>query len=273
MSEGDHFSVEIEKIKEALQADVIYGNNLSENTVAGVYASDLMSDVLAYGKSGSVLLTGLNTIQAAISAHMAEFKAIIFIRGKRPGLEIQKFAEEKDLIILSTKADMFDACINIAKINNKMLPSDERAITDRKEENIITQEFEINGRDFASAGMVSTRIKSILKNIGYNPQLIRRIAISAYEGEMNVVMHALRAAVILTVGEQEVMVSIDDEGKGIPDVELAMQEGYSTSTEEQRAMGFGAGMGLPNMKRNSDNLKIDSMVGKGTRVEMRFFVK
>lgn len=272
MTGGETVSFRLEEIRDALNAEVIYGNSLLGDTATGVYASDLMSDVLAYGKSGSVLLTGLNTMQAVISAHMAEFRAIIFIRGKKPAPEIQVFAEEKDLIILSTKADMFEACVNIARINSKIIPNGKTVITNRKEENIMTQAFDIDGHDFANAGMVSTRIKSILKNIGYDPRLIRRIAISTYEGEMNIVMHAVRGRATLVVGEKEIHVTIDDEGKGIPDVELAMQEGYSTSTEEQRAMGFGAGMGLPNMKKNSDTLKIDSVVGKGTKVQMRFFV-
>jgi anti-sigma regulatory factor (Ser/Thr protein kinase) len=120
--------------------------------------------------------------------------------------------------------------------------------------------------------MVSTQVKSILKKIGFDPKLVRRVAISTYEGEMNVVMHAQRAKVHLSVTPRLIEVVIDDEGKGIPDVELAMQEGYTTATEEMRAMGFGSGMGLPNIKKNSDELKIESEVGKGTRLQMRFSI-
>ncbi|NIM13060.1 MAG: anti-sigma regulatory factor [Candidatus Aminicenantes bacterium] len=140
-------------------------------------------------------------------------------------------------------------------------------------ENISRHEFSIEGNDFASAGLVSTQIKSILKEIGYDIQLIRRIAISIYEGEMNVVMHAVRAKVFLTASDTEIDITIDDEGKGIPDISQAMLPGYSTATEEQRAMGFGAGMGLPNIKKNADHLKISSEVGKGTKLEMTFSVK
>ena len=120
--------------------------------------------------------------------------------------------------------------------------------------------------------MISTQIKTILKSIGYDPQLIRRVAISTYEAEMNVVMHAKRGDVTLTASDKEINVVIKDEGKGIEDIELAMTEGYSTATEEQRAMGFGAGMGLPNIKKNTDKLNIESEVDKGTFIETIFYV-
>jgi serine/threonine-protein kinase RsbT len=263
----------IEKIKQSLQADVIVGEELLNAEITNIYASDLMSDVLAYGKSGACLLTGLNSIQAAISSYMAEFKAIVFLRGKIPGDDIRKFARERGLILLSTKSDMYDACIKIAQINGRLLPSNKTLPAAGMSENITRHEFHIDGNDFASAGLVSTQIKSILKEIGYDIQLIRRIAISIYEGEMNVVMHAVRAKVYLTASDTEIDITIDDEGKGIPDINQAMLPGYSTATEEQRAMGFGAGMGLPNIKKNTDDLKVSSEVGKGTKLEMTFFVK
>jgi serine/threonine-protein kinase RsbT len=271
--EDNNFAIAIEKIRQALHAEIIAGNEFLENKITTIYASDLMSDVLAYGKSGACLLTGLNTIQAAISSYMAEFKAIVFLRGKIPGEDICKFAAEKGMVVLSTKADMFDACIKIAQADGHVIPTARTVGSGEKEDNVTRHEFYIDGKDFASAGMVSTQIKSILKKIGYDLQLIRRIAISTYESEMNVVMHATRAKVFLTASDTEIVVVIDDEGKGIPDIEKALQPGFSTATEEQRAMGFGAGMGLPNIKKNTDDFNISSVVGKGTRLEMRFFVK
>jgi anti-sigma regulatory factor (Ser/Thr protein kinase) len=136
---------------------------------------------------------------------------------------------------------------------------------------LLGHELSIEGNDFANAGMASTKVKSILKKIGFDPKLVRRVAISTYEGEMNVVMHAQRAKVKLAVTPGLIEVVIDDEGKGIPDVDLAMQKGYTTATEEMRAMGFGSGMGLPNIKKNSDELDITSEVGKGTRLRMKFY--
>ncbi|MCF8370615.1 MAG: ATP-binding protein [Bacteroidales bacterium] len=133
--------------------------------------------------------------------------------------------------------------------------------------------FHIDGQDFASAGLVSTQIKAILKSIGYDPILIRRVAISTYEAEMNVVMHAKKADVTLKAGDASIEIIIKDEGKGIANIEMAMKEGYSTATEEQRALGFGAGMGLPNIKKNSDKLDLESTVNVGTTITTTFLVR
>ena len=270
--ERNHF-IEMEKIIEALQADVIVDERSDNRFISGIYASDLMSDVLAYGQSGSILLTGLNTIQAAISAYMAEFKGIIFIRGKAADEEIKKFAKYKGLMLFSTGADMYEACVKIASIEGEVPTITEVTELIKKAEHVSTYTFKIDGQDFASAGMVSTQVKAILKSIGFDPQLIRRVAISTYEAEMNVVMHAKKANVKLMVSDKMINVIISDEGKGIEDIELAMKEGYSTATEEQRAMGFGAGMGLPNIKKNSDKLIIESKVNQGTNIETIFYVK
>jgi len=238
-----------------------------------VYASDLMSDVLAFGKPHSILLTGLATRQAVISAHMAEFNGVVLLRGKKPKDGAEKFARENSLVLLSTELDMYDACIRIDSIKRKRhSPAKTETVKPVREEILLSHEFSIEGNDFADAGMVSTEVKSLLKKIGLDPVLIRRVAISTYEGEMNVVMHARRGKVYLSVSPKIIEVVIDDEGKGIPDVELAMQKGFTTATEEMRAMGFGSGMGLPNIKKNSDELKVESEVGKGTRLEMRFFI-
>jgi len=260
-------------IKDALEASVIEGEDRLDTRVEHIYASDLMSDVLAFGKSNSILLTGLATQQAVISAHMAEFKGVVFIRGKKPKDGSEKFARDNHLILLSTELDMYDACIRIDSVKKgKRLGLKISSAGQKTEEMLLSHEYFIQGNDFANAGMVSTEIKSILKKIGFDPRLVRRVAISTYEGEMNVVMHARKAKVNLSVTPRLIEVVIEDEGKGIPDVELAMQEGYTTATEEMRAMGFGSGMGLPNIKKNSDELLIKSEVGKGTILQMKFFI-
>lgn len=140
------------------------------------------------------------------------------------------------------------------------------------EEVLFSQEFTIIGGDFSKAGSVSTEIKSVLKQIGFDPAIIRRVAISTYEAEMNVVMYANRAKLKFTATPKKIKVEVDDKGQGIKDIELAMQEGYSTATPEMREMGFGAGMGLPNIKKNSDVLEISSVVGEGTKVAITVFV-
>jgi anti-sigma regulatory factor (Ser/Thr protein kinase) len=267
-------TVKIETIKEVLGAEVLEGGDQLDLSVEHVYASDLMSDVLAFGKPDSILLTGLATQQAIISAHMAEFKGVVLIRGKRPKDGAEKFARDNQLVLLTTELDMYDACVKIAAREGvKIAESGSEQLTTASDEILFSNDFVIEGSDFAKAGMVSTEVKSILKKIGFDPKLVRRVAISTYEGEMNVVMHAKRANVSLTVTPKMVEVVIADEGKGIPDVEQAMQEGFTTATEEMRAMGFGSGMGLPNIKRNADDLKVTSEVGKGTTLRIRFNIR
>jgi serine/threonine-protein kinase RsbT len=258
-------------VKDVLEASVLEGNGLLEAEVEYIYASDLMSDVLAFGKPNSILLTGLASQQSIVSAHVAEFKGVVLVRGKKPKDGSQAFAREHHLVLLSTELDMYDSCVRLdsQKRGTGVGPTP-IPIGERLEEMLLTTDFAVEGSDFARAGMVSTEIKAVLKKIGIDPKIVRRVAISTYEGEMNVVMHAIRAIVHLTVTPKVIEVVIDDEGKGIPDINLALQEGFTTSTEEQRAMGFGSGMGLPNIRRNSDDLKISSVVGKGTILQMRF---
>jgi len=132
----------------------------------------------------------------------------------------------------------------------------------------FSREFGVEGGDFYNAGRVSTEIKEILRQIGIGAPTVRRVAIAAYEAEMNVVMYAHRGTVRVEVTPDQVRLLVRDQGPGIENIELAMQEGYSTATEEMREMGFGAGMGLPNIQRNSDRFVIQSEVGVGTKLEI-----
>ena len=135
-------------------------------------------------------------------------------------------------------------------------------------EAVYRQGFSVRGGDFAKAGAAACEIKELLKDLGLASSTVRRAAIVAYESEMNVIMYAREARMDLTVSPGEVHLVIDDRGPGIADVELAMTEGYSTATAEMRELGFGAGMGLPNIQRNADVFTIDSEVGRGTRLEI-----
>ena len=137
-----------------------------------------------------------------------------------------------------------------------------------QDEHILEQEFQVEGGDFIHAGEVSSRIKSYLKEIGVPQEVIRRAAVATYEAEMNVVCYANRGEFYLAIAPDHIKIVVEDEGQGIADIDLAMQEGFSTSDSSIKEMGFGAGMGLPNIKRNTDELHIASVVGKGTRVEM-----
>jgi len=126
----------------------------------------------------------------------------------------------------------------------------------------------VTGHDFLRAGEAASRIKKVLQALNLPPQIVRRASISAYEAEMNIIIHAYRGELALKVSPDAVTIVAEDEGPGIQDIELAMQEGYSTAPDEIREMGFGAGMGLPNMKKSADELTITSSVGQGTRVEI-----
>lgn len=139
-------------------------------------------------------------------------------------------------------------------------------------DNEFSQKYEIESTDFSRAGRVSTGIKELFQEIGIDSSIIRRAAIAIYEAEMNVVMYAERGEVCLTVSPEKIHIRIIDEGQGIKDIALAMQEGFSTATQEMREMGFGAGMGLPNIKKNADKFSLSSVVGRGTTVDILFLL-
>jgi len=133
---------------------------------------------------------------------------------------------------------------------------------------VFRQQFPVKGGDFAKAGTVACLIKDLLKELGLGSQTIRRAAIASYEAEMNIIMYAWEGRMKLAVTPEEVRITADDKGPGIPDIELAMTEGYSTATPEMRELGFGAGMGLPNIRKNADRFRISSRVDRGTRLEI-----
>lgn len=132
----------------------------------------------------------------------------------------------------------------------------------------LKMNFVIDGDDFTAAGEASTAVKMKLKKLGVAPDVIRRVAIAMYEAEINAVIHGGGGEADITIESDKITVVIKDQGKGIADVELAMQEGYSTAPDDVRSLGFGAGMGLPNIKKYTDDMIIDTEVGKGTAVTM-----
>jgi len=138
------------------------------------------------------------------------------------------------------------------------------------DEYVLSQQFEITGGDFGNAGKTSTSIKEILKEIGIEPSIIIRASIALYESEMNIVMYAQRGKVFLNITPEKLHFKIEDQGPGIGNIELAMKEGFSTATDKMREMGFGAGMGLPNIKRNADRFEISSIPDKGTTLDITF---
>ena len=129
--------------------------------------------------------------------------------------------------------------------------------------------FLVDGNDFTSAGQASVQVKKNLRQLGISPDTIRKVSIAMYEGEINMVIHAGGGEADVLVFEDHIEIHLIDKGPGIADIKLAMQEGFSTAPDNIRSLGFGAGMGLPNMKRYTDHMEIESEVGKGTHILMK----
>ena len=135
-------------------------------------------------------------------------------------------------------------------------------------DDFVNFHFDIDGENFTSAGEASVAIKKHLRQMGFAPNVIRQVSVAMYEGEINMVIHANGGSADVNVYCDKIEIILKDNGPGIPDVSLAMQEGYSTAPDNIRSLGFGAGMGLPNMKRYTDEMRIESEVGRGTTVYM-----
>lgn len=131
-------------------------------------------------------------------------------------------------------------------------------------------EYHVEGGDFLNAGNASGNIKKVLKKLNVDTGVLKRVVVALYEAEVNIVAHAYRGTITADISPRKIEIVLDDEGPGIPDIGLAMQQGYSTASTKVREMGFGAGMGLPNIKANVDDMKIETEVGKGTKLTLSF---
>lgn len=138
--------------------------------------------------------------------------------------------------------------------------------------NEIVLNYKVHSDDYSRVGEASSNVKGILKKIGVSPNMVRRVAISMYEGEINMVIHANGGEIEVKISTYGIELILKDKGKGIEDIEKAMQEGYSTASDSARTLGFGAGMGLPNMKKYSDYMNISTKAGEGTTVTMKFYL-
>lgn len=136
----------------------------------------------------------------------------------------------------------------------------------------LTFRYVIDGNDFTRAGEASSSVKNKLKMLGVDNAAIRKVAIAMYEGEINMVIHAEGGEITVTVYDDHISMVLADKGPGIPDIEKALKEGFSTAPEEVRSLGFGAGMGLPNMKKFTDEMQIDTVLGQGTTITMNVFL-
>jgi serine/threonine-protein kinase RsbT len=132
-------------------------------------------------------------------------------------------------------------------------------------------EYTVQAGDFSNAGFASSQIKKVLKQLNVDTSVIKRVVVALYEAEVNIVAHAYEGVIYADIDDQKIVTRLIDKGPGIPDIDRAMQEGFSTASPQVREMGFGAGMGLPNIKKNADNLQVNSKVGVGTEVEITVF--
>ena len=139
-------------------------------------------------------------------------------------------------------------------------------------DDFVRLSYDIDGENFVSAGEASTRVKRSLRQMGFDPEIIRKVSVAMYEGEINMVIHAKGGKATVDVYDDKIVIELADEGPGIPDISLAMQAGFSTAPDNIRSLGFGAGMGLPNMKKYTDEMDIETVVGKGTTVRMTVYV-
>ncbi len=138
---------------------------------------------------------------------------------------------------------------------------------------LLSLHYDVSGTDFTCAGEASSKIKRNLKELGFPTSVIRNVAIAVYEGEINMVIHGGGGVIDVEISPECISIILADQGPGIPDVSLAMQEGYSTAPDNVRQLGFGAGMGLPNIKKYTDEMIIETEVGKGTTIKLKVFVQ
>jgi len=263
----------LSEIRRLLQAEVAEGGELlSDREIVSACASDLMSDALAFGRPGDLLLTGLASAQSVRTADIIGALAIAYVRNKRPDEECRDLARLKRIPLLITGKMMYEACgvlfsHGLPGICDPLPPPRPAGSADPE---TLSRSFEVAGRNFARAGRASMAVKEILEDLGIHVGVIRRASVAAYEAEMNVVMYADSGEMALSVTPDLLYLRVRDRGPGIPNISLAMQEGYSTATPEMREMGFGAGMGLPNIKKNADRFEISSEIGAGTSLDIYF---
>ena len=244
---------------ETLGARVLVGEDRLDQEVRSACGSDMMSDVLAFSKDHSILLTGLCNPQVIRTAEMLDIVCIIFVRGKKPDEVVLHGKGQRTCGTSHRTSDVF--CLRDAVSGRP------RRRCDLMEEALVLN-YEISGDDFTRAGEASSDVKKKLKQMGVNPEAVRKVAIAMYEGEINMVIHANGGTITVEITPEQIRMILDDTGPGIPDVDLAMQAGYSTAPDEVRSLGFGAGMGLPNMKKYTDTMEIDTRLGVGTKITM-----
>lgn len=254
------------EIKDIVNADVLVGHDRKELVITTAFSADLMSDVLAFARPGCLLITGITNSQAVRTAYALDIAAILVCRGKKPLLEAVEIARDLGIPFLATKYIMFETCGRL--FQKGMVGCIKEAHAQKQSKAVPIQEsadsFSVQGKNFAAAGIVSNNIKKSLRAKGIPEDVVRRVAVVAFEAEVNIICYALEGTIEYRITRDAISINAIDRGPGIPDIDQAMQEGYSTADDIIRSLGFGAGMGLANMKKFSDVFDISSEVGRGT---------
>lgn len=265
--------MKLSKIRELLQADMLWGEDLLDTEVVNACGADLMSDILADIKTNAILLTGLTHRQIIQTAVMGEFAAITFVRGKIPSGDVIELAKKEKIPILRTRFPLYETCGILYEAGLKKGHTEEQTLKTSRSEEVESPQamrltYDIIGNDFNNAGKAAEQAKKVLKQIGIDSAVIRKVSIAAYEAEMNIVIHAHKGKLLFGITPIYIELVAEDQGPGIADIQKALEEGYSTAPDRIRELGFGAGMGIPNMKKFTDIFEIDSVIGKGTKVRM-----
>ncbi len=263
-------------IRDILDAEVLYGEDLLDREVKTGFASDLISEMLAHANSGTLLITSLTNPHSIHTALVTDAAGIVFVGGKKPSLSMIRAVNSSRIPLLATDHFAFKCCALLSGrgIQEELHGASSVAETAGvKNESRLVIEFPIHEKDFLMAGEAASKTKKALQQLGLKTDVVKNTAIIVYEAAMNVVIHANHGHITIVIVPEEVLVISEDAGPGIADIELAMQEGYSTAPHEIQEMGFGAGMGLPNIKRCSDELKIRSESGIGTVLEARIHLR
>ncbi|MCX8043950.1 MAG: DRTGG domain-containing protein [Desulfobacterota bacterium] len=256
-------------VQRITNAVVLVGEDKLDLSVTTAFSADLMSDVLAFARPGCLLITGLTNAQSVRTAYALDIAAILVCRGKMPQPEAVEIARELHIPLLATPYIMFETSGRL--FQNGMVG----CIKDipHRHHDIVglgataSESFQVRGKHFDEAGRVSNNIKKRLREQGIPEEIVRRVAVIAFEAEVNIICYAVEGSIQYRITPSAITLQAIDRGPGIADIQLAMQEGYSTADDIIRSMGFGAGMGLSNMKKFSDEFDISSEVGKGTYVK------
>ena len=267
--------MKLSDVKTVLNGTLLAGSELQDSEVLCACDADLVSDVLSLeslGAEGVLLLTSLIGPQLSTMISLTNIKALVFVQGRQPGADFLRQAKKGQIACISTSLSKYEAAGLLFQSGlpgtNSVRKKETTPATTPSDGLTPIVEYTITSGDFLSAGHVTKKIKQRLENLGVHHKTVNRVAIAAYEAEVNIIIHAHNGKMKLQLSPNTIVLTAQDEGPGIPDVDLALQEGYSTAPATVREMGYGAGMGLPNIQRCADDLKIHSEVGNGTRLEI-----